>query len=251
MKKYLFLFFTFFVFLSNVNALDRTCISGNCESGAGTMIFPNGNLYIGEFLKGQRHGKGVILYNDGTKYEGQWENDKITVGTYSNAYDSDRVDLKNLDKPKAPEKPAEIKPAKKEKEEARAEKHSDNGNIRVYIPEAVSKAYEKTMISYYGNLELTNNLKKDSVVFKYRVSFVLFVVFSSIFGIGVITGLVLIFLPMEPLELKFVRDFKPLKKNIKSKESAPMLNSALLGFIILFGSIILFYLYLANVFVKM
>ena len=32
------------------------------------------NTYYGSFKDGKRHGKGTFLYADGSKYEGNWEN---------------------------------------------------------------------------------------------------------------------------------------------------------------------------------
>ena len=33
-------------------------------------------VYTGEVLNGKRHGKGVQIWDDGAKYDGNWENDK-------------------------------------------------------------------------------------------------------------------------------------------------------------------------------
>jgi hypothetical protein len=32
---------------------------------------------VGRVISGKRHGKGEYLYNDGSKYSGQWDNDVI------------------------------------------------------------------------------------------------------------------------------------------------------------------------------
>lgn len=74
------------------------CISGNCTNGTGTMIYPDGSSYGGEWKDGKKHGKGTLMYkhydsyngefkddqrhgkgiyywNDGRIYDGQWYND--------------------------------------------------------------------------------------------------------------------------------------------------------------------------------
>lgn len=48
------------------------CISGDCENGWGTYIFPGDNRYVGEFKNGIVHGAGVCYYDDGRQYSGQW-----------------------------------------------------------------------------------------------------------------------------------------------------------------------------------
>jgi hypothetical protein len=43
----------------------------------GAVELENGAIYIGEWnQKGERHGKGVQIWNDGSKYEGYWRRDK-------------------------------------------------------------------------------------------------------------------------------------------------------------------------------
>lgn len=37
------------------------------------MKYSNGDVYEGEFNKGEKHGKGIYLYKNGDKYEGQWK----------------------------------------------------------------------------------------------------------------------------------------------------------------------------------
>ena len=40
-------------------------------------------VYTGEVFNGKRHGKGVQVWDDGAKYEGNWENDKSNgYGTF-------------------------------------------------------------------------------------------------------------------------------------------------------------------------
>lgn len=51
------------------------CLSGDCETGSGVMLYPDGERYIGQFWKGQKHGEGTIFYLNGSYYRGQWSND--------------------------------------------------------------------------------------------------------------------------------------------------------------------------------
>ena len=52
-----------------------------------TRSYENGDKYIGEFVNGQFHGKGIYTYANGDKYEGEFVNGKFTGKgnfTYSN-----------------------------------------------------------------------------------------------------------------------------------------------------------------------
>ncbi len=48
------------------------CISGDCSTGDGVYIHPNGSVYIGDFKNGEINGVGVCHYPDGSKYQGVW-----------------------------------------------------------------------------------------------------------------------------------------------------------------------------------
>ncbi|MEZ5042693.1 MAG: caspase family protein [Saprospiraceae bacterium] len=48
------------------------CISGDCISGQGVYIHPNGSVYIGAFKDGEINGMGICHYPDGSKYQGEW-----------------------------------------------------------------------------------------------------------------------------------------------------------------------------------
>lgn len=43
-----------------------------------TRSYENGDKYIGEFVNGQFHGKGIYTYANGDKYEGEFVNGKFT-----------------------------------------------------------------------------------------------------------------------------------------------------------------------------
>jgi hypothetical protein len=53
------------------------CITGNCESGHGTYIYPDKTLYEGAFRKGMAEGYGVCYYSDGDIYAGDWKTHKF------------------------------------------------------------------------------------------------------------------------------------------------------------------------------
>jgi hypothetical protein len=67
--------------IQNVN-----CISGNCNTGFGTYIFPSGNKYVGNFVNSKREGKGTFYFSNGDKFEGTFHNNERSEGiyTYSN-----------------------------------------------------------------------------------------------------------------------------------------------------------------------
>lgn len=47
------------------------CVSGDCEDGSGTFVYPTRERYVGEFEEGDKHGEGVEYYADGKlKYKG-------------------------------------------------------------------------------------------------------------------------------------------------------------------------------------
>ena len=50
---------------------------GDNFHGFGTLTFPNGEVYEGEFKENKRNGYGKrLIENDILIYEGEWENDK-------------------------------------------------------------------------------------------------------------------------------------------------------------------------------
>lgn len=58
-----------------IGILKSDCISGNCTNGNGIFLFPNGDIYVGDFVNGKRHGIGVCYYENRSEYRGRWMND--------------------------------------------------------------------------------------------------------------------------------------------------------------------------------
>ncbi|MEM7066041.1 MAG: pentapeptide repeat-containing protein [Cyanobacteria bacterium P01_B01_bin.77] len=48
---------------------------GQPADGRGSMLYPNGNRYDGEYLGGQRNGCGTFVFENGRRYVGQFHND--------------------------------------------------------------------------------------------------------------------------------------------------------------------------------
>ena len=60
---------------------DGARYEGDWESGEfhgkGTYTFPDGRRYEGDFESNKFHGKGTMTFPDGARYEGNWESDKF------------------------------------------------------------------------------------------------------------------------------------------------------------------------------
>ena len=50
--------------------------NGRKKHGKGLMIYTNGEKYDGFWANDKKHGKGQMIYKNGDKYEGDWANDK-------------------------------------------------------------------------------------------------------------------------------------------------------------------------------
>lgn len=73
MKKVLPLFL---ILMSLASWTTAQCISGDCRTGSGILILPDGAKYVGAFKNGQIEGMGTCYFTDGSKYQGEWENGK-------------------------------------------------------------------------------------------------------------------------------------------------------------------------------
>jgi hypothetical protein len=47
----------------------------------GTILYPSGHVYTGDFVKGQREGTGKLTIKEGPTYEGEWKDDKFVEFT--------------------------------------------------------------------------------------------------------------------------------------------------------------------------
>jgi hypothetical protein len=56
-------------------AIDARCIAGDCVNGQGTVIYSNGDKYVGEFKDNIRNGQGTATFSNGIKYVGEWKDD--------------------------------------------------------------------------------------------------------------------------------------------------------------------------------
>ena len=52
------------------------CKEGNCSNGTGTMVWPNGDQYVGERKDSKASGQGTMILNTGVKYVVTWIDDK-------------------------------------------------------------------------------------------------------------------------------------------------------------------------------
>ena len=56
---------------------------GDERDGFGILVWPNGSVYEGQFKNNLAHGLGKITHKDGDSYEGDWINDKADgTGVY-------------------------------------------------------------------------------------------------------------------------------------------------------------------------
>jgi hypothetical protein len=46
------------------------------RNGRGTYTYNDGNQYIGDFKSGKKHGQGLFTFPNGNKYEGEWKQEK-------------------------------------------------------------------------------------------------------------------------------------------------------------------------------
>lgn len=75
--KVVVVFFTVLLSFSNM-AYSQTCISGNCSSGFGKMLFTNGDIYEGEFYDDKREGFGIYKWKTGEKFLGESISNQFT-----------------------------------------------------------------------------------------------------------------------------------------------------------------------------
>ena len=49
--------------------------------GQGTLTFPDGQKYVGEYKGDKKHGQGTHTWSDGRKYVGEFKNGNFWNGT--------------------------------------------------------------------------------------------------------------------------------------------------------------------------
>ncbi|GIT08688.1 MAG: hypothetical protein CM1200mP30_23180 [Pseudomonadota bacterium] len=49
------------------------CTEGNCENGYGTWTYTDLTTYVGEWRDGKKHGKGTVTWPNGYIYEGEFQ----------------------------------------------------------------------------------------------------------------------------------------------------------------------------------
>jgi hypothetical protein len=49
------------------------CVSGDCVNGQGTFIYGDGTKYVGEWKNNKKDGQGTMISSDGSVYVGEWK----------------------------------------------------------------------------------------------------------------------------------------------------------------------------------
>ncbi len=63
-----------FLLLCAGTGASAQCVTGDCQNGIGTYLFPSGAKYTGHFKNGEINGVGVCYYTNNSKYQGEWAN---------------------------------------------------------------------------------------------------------------------------------------------------------------------------------
>ena len=63
------------VCFSSTNIFGK-CIQGDCKNGQGTFTFSDGSKYVGEWKDDKPYGQGTFTSPDGSKYVGEWKDGK-------------------------------------------------------------------------------------------------------------------------------------------------------------------------------
>ena len=59
----------------------KLTLCGLMYNGQGILTWPNGDIYEGQWINGQRHGQGILTWVSGDKYAGQWINGQSYIST--------------------------------------------------------------------------------------------------------------------------------------------------------------------------
>lgn len=65
--------------IMNTGWSQYSCLKGDCRNGYGEALFATGAKYLGEFLNGRAHGLGTMYFPEGHRYSGQWR-DQVREG---------------------------------------------------------------------------------------------------------------------------------------------------------------------------
>lgn len=80
------IFFSCVLVVATVTISSAQCTTGNCFDGNGSYLFDNGDLYNGQWKKGEMQGYGVYEYATGDVYKGAWKKGLMEGrGTYTYA----------------------------------------------------------------------------------------------------------------------------------------------------------------------
>ncbi|MDQ3111963.1 MAG: hypothetical protein M3R17_18930 [Bacteroidota bacterium] len=70
--------------LSYLNLSAQKCIKGDCSNGVGTMLYQDSSKYQGNWRNNKKNGQGIYYFKNGHTYVGTWVDDKKTgQGTYT------------------------------------------------------------------------------------------------------------------------------------------------------------------------
>ena len=61
------------MYFANGNYFMGNLVKGDLDFG--TMTYPSGQMYVGEFRNNKRNGTGSVTYADGSRYDGTWLDD--------------------------------------------------------------------------------------------------------------------------------------------------------------------------------
>ena len=62
----------------------ETVLDLGSTSGLGSLTYPDGEKYVGEWKDGKKHGQGTDIFSSGNKYEGEYKDgEKHGQGTYT------------------------------------------------------------------------------------------------------------------------------------------------------------------------
>jgi hypothetical protein len=74
-KIFYIIFFSLFL-TGSAYAETEGCKQGNCVNGQGTYTWPDGTKYVGEWKDDKFHGQGTLTFADGEKYIGEFKDGK-------------------------------------------------------------------------------------------------------------------------------------------------------------------------------